>query len=741
MKVGEQLVLNKRIFREFKGNAIKYIGLLCLVLISSMATVGFGSLEECIMFSINNVAKEYNREDGNFTLSRELDKTTLSKIQELGIAVEENYYSDYKLTDEKTIRLFKERENINKIKILDGKEITHSKNIIIDGLFGKENNYSIGSSLKIFNEKYSISGYGLVPDYTMVSKELTDFPNHLNFGIGFVSKENFSDLKDVKYLYSFKLNNISDDKLKNILNKTSALTSFVVTKDNPRIMSVENDLITNKSIGTIIGIILSIMTAFIVSMSVINMIDKESAIIGTLYSLGYVKKELLRHFMILPTLIVSVGVICGYFFGFLLKDYLAIMFSNIYNIPKIQQSYSINLIIMGIIIPIIIVVAVNYSVISMKLNTTPLSLLKKEKQESKLRKIQINYFGFINKFRIREFLREIKSSIILFLGLSITTLFLVIAFSNSDSAVKFADKVKNEANIEYTYMLKIPIHINESEKIEKIVMEGLDMYNEQAKDNMDVTLQGINEKTNFYNFSINKDENGAYISDSVSKKFNIKIGDTLNLKNISERKTYSIKVNEIVGYTNGLYIFMNRSQMNILMNRSKDYYNGYISRVPLNINKDYLSTTILATDNIESADNMVNLASNSASTLITMSIILAILVIYLLLKFMVDKSTSNISLMKIFGFNKNELNRLYLGSHFYIITISVIINIFLGLKIYKILQDVLIANSPIYRDVVLSTKSYMVILMIVLSVYFIVKILLKKHIDKISLSVILKDRE
>lgn len=735
------MVLNKRIFREFKGNAIKYIGLLCLVLISSMATVGFGSLEECIMFSINNVAKEYNREDGNFTLSRELDKTTLSKIQELGIAVEENYYSDYKLTDEKTIRLFKERENINKIKILDGKEITHSKNIIIDGLFGKENNYSIGSSLKIFNEKYSISGYGLVPDYTMVSKELTDFPNHLNFGIGFVSKENFSDLKDVKYLYSFKLNNISDDKLKNILNKTSALTSFVVTKDNPRIMSVENDLITNKSIGTIIGIILSIMTAFIVSMSVINMIDKESAIIGTLYSLGYVKKELLRHFMILPTLIVSVGAICGYFWGFLLKDYLAIMFSNIYNIPKIQQSYSINLIIMGIIIPIIIVVAVNYSVISMKLNTTPLSLLKKEKQESKLRKIQINYFGFINKFRIREFLREIKSSIILFLGLSITTLFLVIAFSNSDSAVEFADKVKNEANIEYTYMLKIPIHINESEKIEKIVMEGLDMYNEQVKDNMDVTLQGINEKTNFYDFSINKDENGAYISDSVSKKFNIKIGDTLNLKNISERKTYSIKVNGIVGYTNGLYIFMNRSQMNILMNRSKDYYNGYISRVQLNINKDYLSTTILATDNIESADNMVNLASNSASTLITMSITLAILVIYLLLKFMVDKSTSNISLMKIFGFNKNELNRLYLGSHFYIIAISVIINIFLGLKIYKILQDVLIANSPIYRDVVLSTKSYMVILMIVLSVYFIVKILLKKHIDKISLSVILKDRE
>lgn len=735
------MVLNKRIFREFKRNAIKYIGLLSLVLMSSMTIVGFGNVEECIMLSINNVATECNREDGNFTLSREAEKTTLSEIQELGIAVEENYYSDYKLTGDKTIRLFKERESINKIKILAGKDIIDSNNIIIDEIFGKCNNYNIGSSLKIFNEKYYITGYGLVSDYIMVAKELTDYPNHLKFGIGFVSKEKFSNLKNVKYLYSFKLNNVPSDKLKNILNKTSTLTSFMVKKDNLRIMNIENELISNKSLAIILGIILSIMIAFIVSMSVINMIEKESAIIGTLYSLGYIKKELLSHFIILPTVIVSVGAICGYLLGFILKDNLVVLYSNIYNIPKIQQAYSINLIVMGIVIPISIVLAINYIVISMKLNTTPLKLLRKEKKKSKLRKIQIYYFGFMNKFRIREFLREFKSSIILFLGLSISTLLLVIAFSNTDSAFSYANKVKNEANIEYTYILKIPIHIKESEKIEKIIVEGLDIYNELANDNMDVTLQGINENTNFYKFSIGKDDNGAYISDSVSKKFNIKIGDTLNLKNTGEKEIYSVKVNGIVDYATGLYIFMNRSQMNILMNKSKDYYNGYISRGPLNINKDYLSSTILATDNIESANNVIKLVSGGSYILMIISIIIAILVIYLLLKFIIDKGISNIALMKIFGFNKSELNKLYLESHFYIITISVIVNMFLGLKLYKILRYTLMANSPSYIEIVLSTKSYIVILMIMLAIYFVIKILLKKHIDKISLSVILKDRE
>lgn len=740
-KRGEHVVLNKRIFREFKENVIKYIGLISLVLFASMSIVGFGNVEECIMLSINNVAKECNREDGNFTLSRELDNTTLSKIQELGIDTQENYYADYKLTEDKTIRLFKERESINKIKILDGKEITDSNNIIIDELFGKTNNYNIGSSLKMLNKKYNISGYGFAPDYTMVSKELTDMPNHLNFGIGFVSKENFSNLKDVKYLYSFKLNNISSDKLKNILNKTSALTSFMITKDNPRIIGVEDEMITNKAIGTIMGIILSIMMAFIVSMSVITMIEKESAVIGTLYSLGYEKKELLSHFIILPTVIVSVGAICGYFFGFLLKDFLVASTANFNNLPKIQASYSIKLIVIGIVLPILIVLAVNYSLISKKLNTTPLSLLRKEVKEGNLTKIKINYFGFINKFRIREFLREINSSIILFIGLSITVLFLVLAFAKLDSANSTVNAVKNESTIEYTYILKIPIHIKESEKIEKTAVEGLDMYNEFASDNMDVTLQGINENSNFYNFNIRKSDDGAYISDSVSKKFALKIGDTLNLKNVSEKKTYSVKVDGIVHYSTGLYIFMNRNKMNILTNKSKDYYNGYLSREPLNINKDYLASTILASDIIESANNSVEMASSSMFFLIILSVITAILVIFLLLKFMIDKSTSNISLMKIFGFNKSELNKLYLGSHFYIITISVIINMFIALKIVKMLFFKLLEKSPSHTEIILSTKSYIIIFMIVLGIYFVIKILLKKNIDKISLSVILKDRE
>ena len=69
----------------------------------------------------------------------------------------------------------------------------------------------------------------------------------------------------------------------------------MTTNDNPRIKGLDDELITDKAMGTIMGIILTIMIAFILSMSVINMIEKESAIIGTLYSLGYEKKELLSH--------------------------------------------------------------------------------------------------------------------------------------------------------------------------------------------------------------------------------------------------------------------------------------------------------------------------------------------------------------------------------------------------------------------------------------------------------------
>ena len=81
------MVLNKRIIREFTQNIGKYLGLIVLVLISSMAIVGFSDSADSIINTGEKAALQNNLEDGEFYVSVPLNNRTLEKIRDLGVNI------------------------------------------------------------------------------------------------------------------------------------------------------------------------------------------------------------------------------------------------------------------------------------------------------------------------------------------------------------------------------------------------------------------------------------------------------------------------------------------------------------------------------------------------------------------------------------------------------------------------------------------------------------------------------
>lgn len=286
------MVLNKRIIRELRENISKYLGLIVLVLVSSMLIVGFSNSTDCIIYTGEKAAVENNLEHGEFYVDNRLNSTTLQKIMALGVEIEENFYVNYKLYENQTIRVFKERKNINRISINKGTNLNGLSEIVIDEHFGKANNYKLLSNLNIENKNFKVVGYGAAPDYTNIIQKFGDVvPNSKKFGIGFINEEDFKNLKNKSYSYVFKLNGVSSDKVKNIVSKNANVTEFIKIEDNTRAIGYIDDSKINKNVVIIIGIVLCIMVSFMISMSIINSIDEESPIIGALYSLGYVKKR------------------------------------------------------------------------------------------------------------------------------------------------------------------------------------------------------------------------------------------------------------------------------------------------------------------------------------------------------------------------------------------------------------------------------------------------------------------
>lgn len=739
---GDNLVLNNRIRREFFQNKVKYIGLILLVMISSMAIVGFSDSDDSIFDTVSKYFEMNNCEDGNFVLDNKISNNTLNKLKKNGVEVEENFYYDYKINDMQTIRIYKNRTNINKINIIDGKNIYDKDEILLDDKIGVIKGYSIGDYIELKHNKYKIVGHAISPDYTFIKKEEGDMTNNPNkFGIAFVSEEDFKRFNDKVYCYSFKCNSDNIENIKSILNKNEKLVSFIKAKENSKITGYYDDLIINKYVAILIGMLLCIMIGFVISMVIVSIIDKENPIIGTLYSLGYVKKEILNHFMILPSIIVSIGSVLGTILGFIIQGPLGEASASMYSFPPIKTSFPVYILFMGVMLPIIIVMIVNYIIISKQLDKTPLQLLRKEKKQKNKKSIDIRGLGFINKFKLLQLVREFKSNVMLFVGVVFAMFILILGLGMSSTINSYIDDVKKQALVNYTYLLKIPIDVNENDELEKSYIKGLRMYSKELKTDMNVTLQGINEDSSFYNFNIRDDDKNAYISNSFAEKFHINIGDSITLKDTQNNKIYSFNVGGIVDYRIGLYIFMNRGQMNELMNQKKSHYNALLSKNKLDINNKYIYSQMTSDEVIKSVKNINEIMKPMQKLLISIATTLFILIMYLLLKLIIDKSITGISLLKVFGFNRKEVSRLYIGSGLYTIIICLVVGIPISLRIYKILWPNLISNNEAYIPINISNETYIYLVSIVLGSYFVSTLFLKHYINKLSLSDALKNRE
>ncbi|MFU0828869.1 MAG: hypothetical protein ACFWTJ_15300 [Lachnoclostridium sp.] len=747
------MVLNKRIIRELKSNRIRYAGLFFLVVLSVSIIVGFANSTDSILYTVKTAAKENRLEDGNFTVLTQLDKAVERKIKEAGFKLEEDFYYDATLGNGKTLRLFRKRQKINRLSIVKGEYVLKKGDIIIDAHFGEKNNFDIGKTITVDDKKYTVSGYGITPDYTLVLRDNSDLladPKH--FGIGFLCKEDFKQLDQDKLIYSYsflyrgpfltsKEKEERINKLKAILQENTMISSFYETEDNQRTQSYADDVAINKSIAMILGTILLFIIAFILSLSIIHIIDSESPVIGALYALGYVKKDLIRHYMRLPVILVTVASFFGTFLGFsVFTGFVAESSYQYYSYPNLKTLYPPYLVIYGIVAPIGITIIVNYFVLSKRLHYTPLQLLRKDFKRERINHLKLRNLKFLTKFRIRVFLRGLGSNLTLFMGLIFATFLLLMGFGVKDSIHHYVRDVSEKTPSRYTYILNQPVELQE-QQAEKAVTFTMETYYKELNQNMKITLLGIKPDSKYYKFDIKDGDKELYISSAVSKKFGLATGDTMELVDSRNNKTYALTIAGIREHINGLYVFMNDKEMNRLLGNKEDYFNTYFSDDKLDIPDEAVYSCITADDLGKVAQNMSEMMKNMIILLLVVSVLLYIIIMYLLLKMLIDKNAFSVSLMKIFGYSNREVNKLYLGSTFYTVLLSVLIALPVDYKVYSLLWPGFITNVNGFIFIKINPFTYVVILFIAIVSYVVTQELLKHRLRKISFLDVLKNRE
>lgn len=756
-----QRVLKKRLLRDLKANCVRYLALSALIILCMYIIISLMGTADTIIQGSEEYASEYKLEDGQFKVFMPLTDDQKASLEKNGITLEEQFYMDYQLEDDSTIRVFGNREWINLVKVEQGRKAEHISEIVLEKRYTEEHNLKIGDTVALGGKEFEVVGIGSSPDYNAPYKEFGDSSvNSVQFGTAFVDMEAYKELladgKSVKaeeYVYAYLLNGVlTNEQLKEILQELkvvaegymemeiSNLTQFLKVEDNPRAGAAAEDQIINKYGGMIAGVIILVLFAYVISVFVVYGIEKENSTIGALYALGVKRNELIIHYLCLPVVITFIAGILGCVIGFSTIGESSIMGSSYsyFSIPHMETVYRGYLFVYGIVLPPVISAIVNLLIIGKKLNKPALQMLRNEQKASGISKIKLRKFGFVTTFRIRQMLREVRTSITVIGGMFISLLILMLGLDCYTQCTNISKDNKEDTRFEYLYTYKYP-EVNVPEGGYEAFAKT--MKKDNLGYNLDVTVLGITEDNPFFDVELTESKNEAAISSAMAEKYSIEIGEEIVLEDEEAEKNYTFTVRDIVQYSTSFYVFMDIDSMRELFGESGEYYNQVFADKEISVEPDRLYAVTTKNDIIKAADVFINEMTPMITMMVCFSALIFVVVMYLMMKVMIDRSASHISMVKVFGYRMKEIKKLYLNGNFYVIAVGAAICIPLAKKCMDMMYPMMVSNVACGMNLKFSWQMYAGIYVAVIILYFVINQLLTSRLKRVNLAEILKNRE
>ena len=371
--------LNKRILRGLKAQWSKNLFLFILLFFMISTTSGMLVSSGSIKTLYYELMSTGVVEDGKILFAFDPTDEILKSIEKTNVKVEKAPYVDAKINkikddkDEKTIRLYTNRKNINLPVINEGNLAKNKNEIAINRLFAENNNLKIGDNITFKKEffkdnkerSFKIVGLIATPDYNSSFQKSTDLIfNAIDFGVGLVSdkdKDIFNESK-LKYQVSYRFNdrNLSEKETKeknkeviNSANISKTVLEQLPKKDNNAISYLIDDMGGDRPMVIVMLCLMVTLIGFIFALSIVSKIQEESEIIGILLANGYKKSELVINYIANSVIITFLAAVLGNIFGYTVftNSFKSVYYKS-FNMQNFTPSFNLEALIITTIIPL-----------------------------------------------------------------------------------------------------------------------------------------------------------------------------------------------------------------------------------------------------------------------------------------------------------------------------------------------------------------------------------------------------
>ena len=258
---------------------------------------------------------------------------------------------------------------------------------------------------------------------------------------------------------------------------------------------------------------------------------------------------------------------------------------------------------------------------------------------------------------------------------------------------------------------------------------------------MEATVIGLTEENPFFPEISSRQKNQISISDSVAEKYGLSVGDDLVLNDRLDEMSYGFEVKEVVPYSAGLCVFMDIDSMRELWGQKEDYYNAVYADHELDVDPEQLYSVSMREDAVTGAGVFMDVMREMMFTLIAVAAVIFLVVLYQMMKVMIDRSARNIALMKIFGYRNKEIRKLYLDGSFVLIMAGTAVLLPVSKFLIDAVYPYLVSNVAAGVDLSWQMWMYPAVFAGIAAGYFLIRTALMRRVKAMTPAEVLKERE
>lgn len=699
--------LNKKILREIKLNKMQFFNIFIMVFLGVFVFAGVHAYMDGMKISGDKYYESNNLQDiwlsgENFTDEDLKNVKEISNVKNaeriLNIRTELENYKDVSLDTN-----FIETNEISKMYIVDGEEFSKDKKgVWLDSYLAKNLDLKVGDEItfkyKDYEMKEKILGLITVPDHIYsVKDESTIFPTHKDFGFIYLSVNEFP-IQDYM-IYNQIIVDIDDtDKIdetkRNIENNIKSAIAVTDRNASSSYQSYNSEIEEGETYSKVFTFLFLFIAILSVVTTMNRFVKKQRTQIGTLKALGFKNRKIIKHYVSYGFYVSLLASILGLILGkYVLGAFFLNMEAQYFEIPVYNTILISSVYILALIVVVLITI-VTYLSCRGILKESAVDALRTEIPKVKNTKFDLTTKGIFKRssistrWNLRDIGRNKSRSIMAVIGIIGCTMLLVCAFGMLDTMNSYLDWEFNKiSNFEY----KLSLSNNyTNEQLEKLTDKygkstsetlGIEIKNGDKKEANTLVVNDAKDYLKYTNHNreyMDLKDDGIYITEKLSKKYNLNIGDTISWHIFGDNTWYTCK---IVG--------LNRDPQNQNLNMTRKYYEtlGLTYRADSLYTNENLSETksldgvdiIQSKANLqEGMESMLDTMKTMITILIVVSAILGFVIIYNLGILSFTEKQYQFATLKVLGFKNQQIKKIFIKQNLWLSIIGIVLGLPLG---------------------------------------------------------------